>query len=89
MKKVLMAAVLTTAFGATSGCIVQDPRQYESPPVTVTVAKGKVTCQLYTKELVYWDRATQWPKSMSVDEADAICLDQGKRWKRGDPVGNM
>ena len=35
-------------------------------PVTVTVAKGKITCQLYTKELVYWDRATDWPRILAL-----------------------
>ncbi len=88
MSRILKSVGLLAALIVVSGC-VQDPRQYESPPVTVTVAKGKITCQLYTKELIYWDRATDWPRSMTVEEADAVCLEQGKKWQKGEKVGNL
>ncbi|MGV6847810.1 MAG: hypothetical protein ACWA5A_05465 [Marinibacterium sp.] len=75
----VLAAVTLPVLAA--GC-VQDPRLYETPIHTVEVSKGKVSCQLYTQEFVYWDRATDWPKSMNVDEADAICLQEGKKWQQ-------
>ena len=83
MPRILKCCVLLAALGPVAGCI-QDPRDYETDPVTVTVAKGTVTCQLYTRQMVYWDRATDWPRSMSADEADAVCLEQGKKWQRGE-----
>lgn len=61
-----------------------DPKDYESPPVTVETAAGPVVCQLYTKNIVRWDRAIQRPASMSVETADRICLNEGQREKNGE-----
>lgn len=58
---------------------VSDPRAYETEPVKVQTSKGTVTCQLYTKDLVRWDRSISRPSNMSVDEADAICQAEGAR----------
>ncbi|RDD71236.1 hypothetical protein DVR11_11945 [Paracoccus versutus] len=66
-----------------------DPKDYESPPVTVETAAGPVVCQLYTKDLVRWDRAIQRPESMSVETADQICLNEGLREKNGEPVNRQ
>lgn len=74
------AATALLLLACLGGC-VPDPRQYESTPVQVTTAKGTVTCQLYTRDIVSWDRAINRPNSMGVQEADDICLAEGKRWK--------
>ncbi|MDF3608449.1 hypothetical protein PE067_21270 [Paracoccus sp. DMF-8] len=69
----LAAAVMTL-----SACSI-DPSDYETDPVQVESAKGSVTCQLYTKRIVRWDRAIDRPATMSVKEADDICLAEGLR----------
>ncbi|WWR46464.1 hypothetical protein RZ517_17115 [Roseovarius sp. S88] len=63
-----------------AGC-TGDPRSYETTPVQVKTAKGIVTCQLYTKERVLWDRAIDRPDNMSVREADDVCRAEGIRQK--------
>ncbi|TRW98646.1 hypothetical protein FNJ84_03560 [Paracoccus sp. M683] len=60
-----------------------DPRDYETTPVVVETAAGPVTCQLYTKERVIWDRAIARPNNMDVKTADNICLQEGQREKSG------
>ncbi|MEX0348632.1 MAG: hypothetical protein AB3N15_04335 [Paracoccaceae bacterium] len=64
-----------------SGC-VPSPENYETTPVQVQSAKGIVTCQLYSKDLVVWDRAIDRPNNMGVQEADDICREEGRREKR-------
>ena len=71
-----LVLLLVVAFGL-SGCI--DPKNYESEPVEVSTPEGIVTCQLYTKERVLWDRAINRPETMSVEAADAYCLQEGQR----------
>lgn len=61
-----------------------NPRDYETTPVVVQTAAGPVTCQLYTKEQVIWDRSISRPNSMDVQTADNVCLAEGKRQKSGD-----
>lgn len=63
-----------------AGCI--SPEQYETEPVSLKTAKGTVVCQLYTKEQVVWDRAIDWPRKMTVEEADNICKAEGYRQLR-------
>ncbi|MDR9482074.1 MAG: hypothetical protein RI538_04735, partial [Salibaculum sp.] len=70
-----MAILATAVF--VSGCV--DPKSMETTPVQVSTSHGTVTCQLYTRSQVTWDRAIDRPDSMSVDEADEICLAEGKR----------
>ena len=55
------------------------PEAYESEPVEVDTPVGMVICQLYTRDLVVWDRAIDRPDTMSVSTADAICVNEGKR----------
>lgn len=55
------------------------PENYESAPVEIDTPAGVVTCQLYTRDLVIWDRAIDRPDSMSVSTADAICVNEGQR----------
>ena len=62
----------------TSSCALS-PKDYESEPVEVQTPSGIVTCQLYTSDLVVWDRAIQRPESMSVTAADDICIEEGER----------
>ncbi|UWQ15554.1 hypothetical protein K3556_06665 [Aliiroseovarius sp. M344] len=59
-----------------SGCVRSS---YESTPVEVNTPKGKVTCQLYTPERVQWDEAIAKPDTMSKQEADNICIEQGAK----------
>lgn len=70
----LFAGVVLTA------CTL-DPKAYETEPVVVETAAGPVTCQLYTKELVRWDRSIARPAGMDVATADKVCLAEGQREK--------
>lgn len=79
MQARVMIAAAFSAVTLTAGCT--DPRDFETPPVTVQTAKGPVTCQLYTKKIVLWDRAIDRPDTMSVREADDICQAEGKAEK--------
>ncbi|KIC19405.1 hypothetical protein [Leisingera sp. ANG-DT] len=72
---------LTAVAVALSGCV--SPENYETTPVQLQTSKGIVTCQLYTKERVLWDRSIDRPATMSVQEADAICKQEGQRQKDG------
>lgn len=76
-----LISIGVTAMIGLSGCSI-DPQSYETTPVKLNTAKGVVTCQLYTKERVLWDRAIDRPESMSVREADNICRAEGERQKR-------
>lgn len=60
-----------------SGCV--DPKDFETDPVKVKTKKGVVTCQLYTKDEVLWDRAIDFPRSMKVPAADKVCKAEGHR----------
>lgn len=80
MKTPLLSAALVLSGVAISGC-VPSPTTYETTPVQVETAKGVVTCQLYTRERVVWDRAINRPNSMSVEEGDAVCRAEGERLK--------
>jgi type IV pilus biogenesis protein CpaD/CtpE len=78
--RLFLPAALAAALLA--GC-VQSPEAYETTPVKVETPKGIVTCQLYTREIVVWDRAIDRPAKMGVQEADAICRAEGERQKAG------
>ncbi len=58
---------------------VPDPRLFETEPVVIQTSAGAVTCQLYTAEIVAWDRAIDRPERISVAEADALCQSEGRR----------
>ncbi len=66
------------AFVVLAGCSI-DPRNYETAPVQVETAQGVVTCQLYTRDTVIWDRATAVPAGMSIPQADEVCKAEGRR----------
>jgi hypothetical protein len=74
------ARVMLVVVGVLSGCI--DPKALETAPVQVKTASGKVSCQLYTKEEVLWDRAISAPKAMSAATANGICVAEGHK-RRG------
>lgn len=74
-KVFLSSAVVCLAL---AGCDFS-PEAYESEPVTVQTRMGVVTCQLYTRDLVVWDRAIDRPDNMTVSTADAICVNEGQR----------
>ncbi len=67
---------------ALGGCTIS-PENYETTPVQLETAKGVVTCQLYSDNIVAWDRAIDRPNNMGVQEADEICKAEGLRRKRG------
>ncbi len=75
--------LLTVGGLVLAGCSL-DPKSYETTPVTVQSKLGPVLCQLYTREIVEWDRSIDRPAKMSVEQADAICHDEGVRQKRGE-----
>lgn len=75
-------ALFAAAAACLAGCTI-DPKNYETAPVTVSSPQGPVVCQLYTPDLVTWDRAIDRPAGMSVQAADALCLEEGKRRKNG------
>ncbi|MCX8509653.1 MAG: hypothetical protein ORN49_12390 [Rhodobacteraceae bacterium] len=74
-------ALLCAAVAALSAC-VPDPKQFETPPVKVQTPQGVVTCQLYSKRLLTWDRAIDFPQKMTVKQADAYCHAEGAREKK-------
>ena len=77
MSKKAMVMAGLALLGATACSI--DPRDFETEPVEVATSKGVVTCQLYTKERVTWDRAIDRPDNMSGEEADDVCRAEGAR----------
>ncbi len=80
MKKLALIAPIAVVLGL-SACAT--PENYETTPVVVETAQGAVTCQLYTKNLTTWDRSINRPATMSVKDADAACLAEGQRQKKG------
>lgn len=75
-----LAAICATTLTA---CDFTDPVNYETAPVTVKTQYGEVTCQLYTKEIVRWDRPIDWPAGMTVQQAFAVCQIEGIREQKG------
>lgn len=67
------------AIAALAGC---SPKDYELAPVTLETPQGPVVCQLYTKSRLDWDRSVTRPNTMSVDVADALCEEEGRRQQR-------
>ena len=58
-----------------------DKSDYLSPEVTLETDQGRVTCQLYTTDRLYWDEATSHPDTMSAETADAYCKAAGRQRK--------
>jgi PBP1b-binding outer membrane lipoprotein LpoB len=79
MKKTALISGIAIAF-VLSGCSI-NPVDYETDPVQVASPKGTVTCQLYKKDQVVWDRAISVPAGMSVTAGDNICKEEGLRLK--------
>ncbi|RNF34878.1 hypothetical protein [Paracoccus methylarcula] len=73
MRKLSFAVV---GIAALSACSI-DPKQWETEPVTVETPNGRVVCQLYSPDIVRWDRAIERPENMSVKTADAYCHNEG------------
>ncbi len=72
-KTVIFGAI--GAFSILSACV--SPAAFESAPVQVQTAQGVVTCQLYTIDMVEWDRSVARPEGMTVEQADQICINKG------------
>lgn len=79
MKKPILMLALATA--ALTGCVA-DSSDYETKPVTINTPEGKVTCQLYTKRFVKWDKAIRKPADMTFKRANDICFDLGYKWQQ-------
>ncbi len=78
MKKTLLTgATLVLAGAFLSAC---DRTSYESNPVIVPTNYGDVTCQLYTKNTVWWDESISRPQTLSEEAADDICLEVGRKY---------
>ena len=80
MNKILIPSLLTATV-LLAGCLDKD--SYKTEPVQVSTAQGVITCQLYTHEKVLWDEAISAPSGMTIDTADKICFEEGKRVKAG------
>ncbi len=79
MRKKLLPLFMLPVVATLSGCF--EPTKYESDPVDVQTSKGIVTCQLYTTQMVIWDRSIDRPANMSVREADEYCRRAGTEVK--------
>ncbi|THH38542.1 hypothetical protein E4Z66_02945 [Aliishimia ponticola] len=79
--KMLRSVAFLIPAGVLLAACAPDPRSYETTPVKLETPQGVVTCQLYTDEIVAWDRAIDRPSKMSVTEADDICRAEGQRRK--------
>lgn len=77
----LKIAFAVAAFGAVSACVT--PEQFESEPVIVNSPQGPITCQLYTKNDLSWDRSIDHPGTLSVKAADTYCRNEGARILKG------
>ena len=76
----LKLPLLAAFVAALSGCAT--PESYETVPVVVETPQGPVTCQLYLRSQVVWDRAIDRPDSMGVTQADNYCIAEGqRRWQ--------
>ncbi len=79
MSKITLALASASAIALT-GCVGGiDKATYATEPVQVETDKGIVTCQLYREDRVIWDEAIDFPKSMTLQQADAVCQDEGYR----------
>lgn len=74
MKRCLAVSMLAVV--ALSGCTKESMR---STPVTVQTPEGPVICQLYTRELLWWDEATSYPPSLTQEAANQACKEEGQR----------
>jgi hypothetical protein len=79
--KLRAAGIAVCLVTVLSGCL--DPKSMETAPVQVSTAQGVVTCQLYRRDRVLWDRAIHRPDAMSVATADQICQAEGERIASG------
>jgi hypothetical protein len=78
MKRIaLVSSVLAVTM--TGACV--DRTGFETEPAVVKTELGDVTCQLYTADLVMWDRHIVRPKGMNAAIADEICYQEGLRQK--------
>jgi len=81
MSLIIKLPILGVALAALTACV--SPENYESTPVQVSTEMGLVTCQLYTRDRILWDRAIGRPEGMTVEVADNVCRAEGQRLLRG------
>lgn len=76
MKAPLISATLVLTTFVIAGC---NKTAFESDPVVVPTNYGDVTCQLYTKDTVWWDESISHPNTMSSEAADDVCVQIGHK----------
>ncbi|MFV0410595.1 MAG: hypothetical protein ACK5LJ_13170 [Paracoccus sp. (in: a-proteobacteria)] len=80
----LKAAIAITAITTLTACTnMISPKDFESTPVLADSPMGPVTCQIYTREQVTWDRSIGRPANMDVNTADNLCRAEGQRIMNG------
>lgn len=84
-KSIIVLGLL--ALTTTSACISR--ASYETDPVRVPTTKGDVYCQLYDRDITWWDHSISHPSTMALEEADDICFEVGKRIKDGEAWQNI
>ena len=77
--KITPTSRVVAALGLAVFVAACSPRDLETAPVTIDTAQGPVVCQLYTDEVVYWDRSINRPENTDVTTADNLCRAEGKR----------
>ena len=79
MRNYKLLAIMSFAIPI-SGCVSSlDKHAYETTPVQVKTDQGIVVCQLYRHDRVIWDEAIDIPRSMTIQQADRICVNEGHR----------
>ncbi len=77
MKKIMISGGTLVLAAFTLGAC--DKKFFESEPVIVPTNYGNVTCQLYTKDNVWWDESISHPQTMTEESADDVCVQIGER----------
>lgn len=73
----MLRVVLPVTLLALAAC-ADVKKSYESDPVTIQTESGPVTCQLYTPDMVMWDRAISKPNGMGDADANRHCRAEGE-----------
>ena len=76
MSLIIKLPILGAASIVLTACSLE---KYESEPVLLTTEMGLVTCQLYTKDRVLFDKAIDIPEGMAVEVANNLCRTEGER----------
>ncbi len=81
LRNFVWASALLVSIGA---CVPEG--MMESDPVTVPTNYGNITCQLYSKDINWWDRSISYPRGMTQQSADQLCFEVGTKISRGESI---